>query len=91
VVPAGAGRETSAVKSDLDQGIESNLDAALIQNHLHDSVKYEVKNGVVTLKGEVNSEDKRTAAEKIASGAPNVRQVVNALEVGKPRKASSGQ
>jgi hyperosmotically inducible periplasmic protein len=91
VVPVGTGKETSAVNSDLDQGIENNLDAALIQNHLHDSVKYEVKNGVVTLKGEVNSEDKRTAAENVATGVPNVHQVVNTLEVVKHRKASSAQ
>src|ERR1035437_10557468 len=32
VIPVGAGKETKAVNSDLDQGIEKNLDAALIQN-----------------------------------------------------------
>jgi hypothetical protein len=39
----------------LDKGIEKNLDAALIQNKLHDNVKYDVKSGVVTLTGEVIS------------------------------------
>ena len=58
------------MNSDLDQGIEKSLDAALIQNKLHKSVKYEVKNGVVTLTGEVNSEDMRTRAEKVATGVP---------------------
>ena len=65
------------MNSDLDQGIEKNLDAALIQNKMHDSVNYAVKNGVVTLTGEVNSEDKRARAEKVAAGVPNVQQVVN--------------
>jgi osmotically-inducible protein OsmY len=60
VIPVGAGKEAKAMNSDLDQGIEKNLDAALIQNKMHDSVKYSVKNGVVTLSGEVNSEDNRT-------------------------------
>ena len=78
------------MNSALDQGIEKNLDAALIQNKLHKSVKYEVKNGVVTLTGEVNSEDKRTHAEKVATGVPNVTQVVNNLQV-KNQKASSSQ
>jgi osmotically-inducible protein OsmY len=78
------------VNSDLDQGIEKNLDAALIQNKLHKSVKYEVKNGVVTLTGEVNSENKRAFAEKVATGVPNVAQVVNNLQV-KNQKASSSQ
>jgi len=90
VIPVGAEKEAKAVNSDLDQGIEKNLDAALIQNKLHKSVKYEVKNGVVTLTGEVNSEDKRAHAEKVATGVPNVTQVVNNLQV-KNQKASSSQ
>jgi hyperosmotically inducible periplasmic protein len=90
VIPVGAEKEAKAVNSDLDQGIEKNLDAALIQNKMHDNVKYEVKSGVVTLTGEVNSEDKRTRAEKVATGVPNVRQVVNDLQV-KDQKASSSR
>jgi len=90
VIPVGAEKEAKAVNSDLDQGIEKNLDAALIQNKLHKSVKYEVKNGVVTLTEEVNSEDKRARAEKVATGVPNVTQVVNNLQV-KNQKASSSQ
>ena len=90
VIPVGAEKEAKAVNSDLDQGIEKNLDAALIQNKLHKSVKYEVKNGVVTLNGEVNSENKRSRAEKVATGVPNVTQVVNNLQV-KNQKASSSQ
>ncbi|HLZ42016.1 MAG TPA: BON domain-containing protein [Candidatus Sulfotelmatobacter sp.] len=90
VIPVGSEKEAKAVNSDLDQGIEKNLDAALIQNNLHKSVKYEVKNGVVTLTGEVNSEDKRARAEKVATGVPNVTQVVNNLQV-KNQKASSSQ
>ena len=70
VIPVGAEKEAKAVNSDLDKGIEKNLDAALIQNKLHKSVKYEVKNGVVTLTGEVNSEAKRARAEKVATGVP---------------------
>ncbi|MGD0789843.1 MAG: BON domain-containing protein, partial [Terracidiphilus sp.] len=77
--------------SDLDQGIEKNLDAALIQNKMHDSVHYDVKNGVVTLSGEVKSEAARTRAEAVATGVPNVQQVVNDLQVTKNRKASSSQ
>jgi hyperosmotically inducible protein len=89
VVPAGTANETRAVNTDLDQGIESNLDAALIQNKMHDSVNYAVKNGVVTLTGDVDSEHQRRNAETVATGVPNVRQVVNALQVVKNRKASS--
>jgi osmotically-inducible protein OsmY len=78
------------MNSDLDQGIEKNLDAALILNKLHYSVNYSVKNGVVTLTGDVNSEATRTAAQNVAAGVPNVQQVVNDLQV-KNQKASSSQ
>jgi hyperosmotically inducible protein len=74
VIPVGVEKEAKAVNSDLDQGIENNLDAALIQNKMHDDVTYKVKSGVVTLTGEVNSEDKRTHAEQVATGVPNVHQ-----------------
>jgi len=88
VIPVGAEKDARIVNADLDKGIEKNLDAALIQNKMHDNVKYEVKSGVVTLTGEVNSEDKRDHAEKVATGVPNVQQVVNDLQV-KNQKASS--
>ena len=88
VIPAGQGSEINAMNSDLDQGIEKNLDAALIQNKMHDNVSYAVKNGVVTLTGEVVSDDQRTSAGTVAIGVPNVRQVVNDLQI-KNRKASS--
>jgi hyperosmotically inducible protein len=90
VVPVGIENEAKAVNSDLDAGIESNLDAALIQDRLHKTVKYEVKNGVVTLSGEVNSESKRARAETVATQVPNVQQVVNDLQV-KNQKASSSE
>jgi hyperosmotically inducible periplasmic protein len=88
VIPVGVEKEAKAVNTDLDKGIEKNLDAALILNKMHDNVKYEVKSGVVTLTGEVNSEDKRARVEKVASGVPNVQQVVNDLQI-KDQKASS--
>jgi osmotically-inducible protein OsmY len=59
VIHVGLEKETNTVNSDLDQGIEKNLDAALIENKMHDDVKYKVKSGVVTLTGEVNSQNKR--------------------------------
>ncbi|HLW89407.1 MAG TPA: BON domain-containing protein [Terriglobales bacterium] len=88
VIPVGAEKAAKAVNSDLDQGIEKNLDAALIQGRLHDNVQYEVKSGVVTLSGEVNSEDTRSRAQRVAASVPNVQQVVNDLQV-KNQKASS--
>jgi osmotically-inducible protein OsmY len=89
VIPAGVESEAKKVNSDLDQGIESNLDAALIKDDLHDGVKYSVKNHVVTLTGEVNSQSKRARAERIALEVPNVQQVVNELQVKKQKATSS--
>jgi osmotically-inducible protein OsmY len=88
VIQPGAESKTRDINSDLDKGIESNLDAALIGSRLHESVKYAVKNHVVTLTGEVDSQKKRARAEEVASTVLNVQQVVNELQV-KAQKASS--
>lgn len=89
VLPLGAESDARAMNSDLDKGIEQNLDAALIQGKLHEDVKYTVKSGVVTLTGEVHSQTKRRAAAEIAAAVPNVRQVVNELQVTKQKASSS--
>ena len=90
VIPAAAQSETKAANSDLDDAIKKNLDAALIQNKMHKNVHYDVKNGVVTLTGEVSSQSNRAQAEKIASSVPNVQQVVNDLQI-KHMKATSSK
>lgn len=90
VIPPGVESEAKTVNSDLDKGIESNLHAALIQYNLNESVKYSVKNHVVTLTGEVDSQAKRARAEEIAVAIPNVQQVVNVLQV-KGQKATSSK
>jgi osmotically-inducible protein OsmY len=88
VIPPGNESDAKAVNADLDKAIEKNLDAALIENKLNKHVKYEVKNGVVTLTGEVRSEATRGRAQTVTTGVPNVQQVVNELQV-KDQKASS--
>jgi osmotically-inducible protein OsmY len=57
---------------------------------MHDNVKYSVKNAVVTLTGEVLSQALRDEAGTVAAGVPNVKQVVNDLQV-KNQKASSSK
>jgi hyperosmotically inducible protein len=88
VRPAGVESDARKIDADLDKGIEANLDAALVAARLRDYVKYSVKNGVVTLSGEVSSQTLRAQAETVASGVPNVHQVVNTLQV-KGQKATS--
>jgi len=90
VVPLGAENDARVINSDLDKGIEQNLDAALVANKMHDHVSYAVKNLVVTLTGDVESQSTRRGAESVATGVPNVRQVVNELQV-KNQKATSSQ
>ena len=88
VRPPGDESLAKKVDSDLDDGIGKNFDALLLQHKLDSDVKYAVKNGVITLTGNVNSQARRASVEHLASSVPNVKQVVNELEV-KNQKASS--
>lgn len=89
IPPSGEGEKAAkTVNSDLDKGIEKNLDAALVSNRLDRNLQYDVKNQVVILKGEVDSQAKRAEVAKVASQVPNVEQVVNEVQV-KDQKATS--
>ena len=89
VRPSGAESTAKKVDSDLDSGIDKNLDAMLIQHKLKRDVKYDVNNGVVTLKGDVRSQSQRNSVEKLAGQVPNVKQVVNQLEVSHQKATSN--
>jgi hyperosmotically inducible periplasmic protein len=88
VRPLGNEGMAKTVDSDLDKGVDKNFHALLVKNKLEHAVKYDVKNGVLTLTGTVNSQTRRAMVERLASGVPNVRQVVNELQV-KDQKATS--
>src|SRR5260370_39541314 len=88
VRPPGEQSTAKKVESDLDKGIEKNLDAVLVQHRLTKDVRYDVNHGVVTLKGRVRSQSQRATVEKLAAKVPNVKQVGNELEV-KNQKATS--
>jgi len=88
VRPPGNESAAKNVNSDVDKAIEKNLHAKLVQNKLDRAVKYDVKNGVVTLSGTVSSQAKRAEVEKLATKVPDVQQVVNELQV-KGQKATS--
>jgi hyperosmotically inducible protein len=90
VRPPGNESEAKAIDSDLDKAIDKQVDAVLVKNKLKHDVSYDVKNGVVTLKGDVVSQGRRTQIEKLVAAVPNVKQVVNELEV-KNQKASSSK
>jgi osmotically-inducible protein OsmY len=88
LVTPGAERASDNMNSDIDKGIEKNLDAALISALLDKQVHYSVKNGVITLTGDVSSAAIRTQVAQIAAAVPYQRQVVNELQI-KDQKASS--
>ncbi len=70
------------VNSNLDDAIKSQWKAVVAQNNWGDQhIRSSVKNGVITLKGDVDTDAQRTAAQKAAADIPNVRQVVNELSV----------
>lgn len=89
VRPNGEESNAKKVDSDLDSGIDKNLDAMLIQHRLKKDVRYAVNNGVVTLKGDVPSQDERASVQKLAEHVPNVKEVVN--ELVKHQRASSSR
>ena len=72
VRPPGEESIAKRVDSDLDAGIGKNVDAELIRLRLDHDVKYEVKTGVVTLTGNVNSQAKRKLVETVTKSVPNV-------------------
>ncbi|HVW08015.1 MAG TPA: BON domain-containing protein [Bryobacteraceae bacterium] len=88
LVTPGAEHASDEMNSDLDKGIEKNLDAALISASLNKQIQYSVKNGVITLTGSVNSPALRDQAARIAASVPYQRQVVNEVQI-KDQKATS--
>ncbi|HEV8523601.1 MAG TPA: BON domain-containing protein [Terriglobales bacterium] len=87
VRPQGVESEAREVSSNLDDAIENNFKAALVANRLDDQhIRYDAKNGVLTLEGDVDTTQQRRMIEKLAASVPNVTQVVNKLEVKRARK-----
>jgi hyperosmotically inducible periplasmic protein len=89
VQPPNASSEAKTVNADEDKAIDKNLDAALVKHHMNHGVHYKVENGVVTLTGDVSSQARRAEVEKIATAVPNVKQVVNELQLNKHQKATT--
>jgi hyperosmotically inducible periplasmic protein len=87
-LPAVDPGPTKTVYSDLDKGIDNNLDAALISGGFRTGIHHSVKNGVITLTGSVNTENERAQIQSIAKGVPNTQQVVNEIQT-RHQKATS--
>jgi hyperosmotically inducible periplasmic protein len=82
VQPVGAESQARNVASNVDDGIDKNFKAAMIANGLDKQhIRASVKNGVLTLKGTVDSQAQRDEAQKVGASVPNVSQVLNELQV----------
>jgi hyperosmotically inducible protein len=82
VEPVGSESQARKMESNLDDGIESNYKASLISKGLDkQDIKFNAKNGVLTLTGSVKNPNARKEAQLLAQNTPNVNQVVNQLEV----------
>jgi osmotically-inducible protein OsmY len=88
VRPPGQESTAKSIQSDTGKAIEKHVDAELVKHKWNHEVKYDVKEGVGTLKGEGNSQSQRTLVEKVVKATPNVTQVVNEIAV-KNQKAST--
>ena len=88
--PTADNSQAKAVDSNLDSGIEDNFKAALkAHKNLDDqSIHYDAKNGTLVLKGSVKTAQQKKEAMMLAKNVPNVKEVVNELEV-KPDKHST--
>ncbi|MGH9505096.1 MAG: BON domain-containing protein [Terriglobales bacterium] len=82
VQPVGAESEAKDIASDRDTAIEKNYKASLTAQGLDKQhINFDAKNGVLTLKGRVKTPSERSRAEQLAQATPNVRQVLNQIDV----------
>jgi hyperosmotically inducible protein len=87
--PPGYESEAKKIESNTDDAIESNFKAAVVAHKWDNQhIRSDAKNGVLTLKGDVDTPQQRSEVEKVAAGIPGVTQVVNELDV-KGKKTTS--
>jgi hyperosmotically inducible protein len=83
VRPIGGESQAKSVDSNLDSAIQDNYKAALkAHKNLDDqSISYDAKNGTLVLKGTVKTSTQRTEANTLAKSVPNVKEVVNEIQI----------
>jgi len=90
VRPEGEEHAAGKIDANLDSAIEKDFKAVMIANGLDKQhIRADAKNGVLTLKGNVDTAAERAKAEKLAAKVPNVQQVVNELDVKGAKKHKS--
>lgn len=91
VRPIGAESQFKSIDSNLDSAIQDNYKAALKSNkNLDDqSISYDAKNGTLVLKGSVKTAAQKKEAMTLAKSVPNVKEVVNEIEVKSNKDSTS--
>lgn len=78
----GMASEAKDVSKDLDAGIENNFKAALVSHHMNGrGLHYKSVNQSLELSGRVKSASIKDQLEALAKDVPNVKEVVNKIEV----------
>jgi osmotically-inducible protein OsmY len=89
VRPEGVENAARKIDSNVDDAIEKDFKAVIIAHRMEKQhIRFDAKNGVLTLKGDVDNSGLREQVEKLAAGVPNVQQVVNELDVKGKRRPS---
>lgn len=83
--------QLNSVDSKLDDGIKDNFKASIKAHKALDdqSIRSDVKNGTIVLKGSVKTAAQKAEAGKLAKAVPNVKEVVNELEVKSDKHSTS--
>lgn len=83
--------QMNKVDDKLDDGIKDNFTASIkAHKNLDDqSIKSDVKNGTIVLKGSVKTAAQKAEAGKLAKNVPNVKEVVNEIEVKSDKHSTS--
>jgi osmotically-inducible protein OsmY len=88
VLPVKDPGPIKTVNIDLDEGIDKNLQAALILGGFQTGIGHSVRSQVITLTGTVDTESQRSQLQAIAQGVPNTKQVVNEIQTRHQRATS---
>jgi hyperosmotically inducible protein len=80
--PQGEEGTAKKIESNTDDAIEHSFKAEIAAHHWDNQhIHFDAKNGVLTLKGDVDTAAQRAQVQQVAAKIDGVRQVVNELEV----------
>ena len=82
VQPVGFESQAKDIASNLDGAVEKEYKAVLIAHGLDkQDISFDAKNGVLTLKGHVKTDEQKRDAGQLAQSIAHVQQVINQIKV----------